>query len=445
MPEFDRNKSPQHNQEPNRSVSHQLHSKQNQTHSTGHSEGLVQLQTKADRSQQVAGLVALQNKANMLTNTGSIQTKPNRTGLPDQLKSGIENLSGYTMDDVKVHYNSAKPAQLNAHAYAQGTNIHLASGQEKHLPHEAWHVVQQKQGRVRPTMQFKVSGIAINDEKGLEHEADLMGARALQMKALVRDESKVKHSNSFNPFPLAQLVKTEAGVKDELRDGGILNNFAVAFISRHIGLGVNDNVKAARIHAARADPPVTNTVFADARALKTALRNGAWVSRDGHWEVTTVANVALQSTTKQNAAIGPPPAGAIHLTLTGAGDQADHFTVVSGVVTSITGATEAEVAAAVAAKGAYPTSGSSSTLRSRRRVYRQGLVNHINQVRSDAASNTLVAWVKAQFASIGTTAMHGNAAIVTEANINAVADRQKRVEIHIDKDSGNIYHMHAEI
>jgi len=52
------------------------------------------------------------------------------------------------MDDVKVHSNSDKPAQINAHAYAQGTDIHPASGQEKHFPHEAWHVVQQKQGRV---------------------------------------------------------------------------------------------------------------------------------------------------------------------------------------------------------------------------------------------------------------------------------------------------------
>ena len=45
------------------------------------------------------------------------------------------------MDDVNVHYNSNKPAQLQAHAYAQGTDIHLGPGQEKHLPHEAWHVV----------------------------------------------------------------------------------------------------------------------------------------------------------------------------------------------------------------------------------------------------------------------------------------------------------------
>ena len=102
----------------------------------------------------------------------------NNTGMPYQLKSGIESLSGYAMDDVKVHYNSAKPAQMQAHAYAQGTDIHIAPGQEQHLPHEAWHVVQQKQGRVKATTQLK--GEAINDDPGLEHEADVMGAKALQ-------------------------------------------------------------------------------------------------------------------------------------------------------------------------------------------------------------------------------------------------------------------------
>lgn len=104
----------------------------------------------------------------------------NNTGMPDQLKTGIESLSGYAMDDVKVHYNSAKPAQMQAHAYAQGTDIHIAPGQEQHLPHEAWHVVQQKQGRVKATTQLK--GEAINDDPGLEHEADVMGAKALQPK-----------------------------------------------------------------------------------------------------------------------------------------------------------------------------------------------------------------------------------------------------------------------
>ena len=65
-----------------------------------------------------------------------IQKKENKTGLPDNLKTGIENLSGMSLDDVKVHRNSAKPAALQAHAYAQGTDIHLGPGQEKHLPNE---------------------------------------------------------------------------------------------------------------------------------------------------------------------------------------------------------------------------------------------------------------------------------------------------------------------
>src|SRR4030095_2761626 len=105
----------------------------------------------------------------------SIQKKENKTGLPDNLKSGIENLSGISMDDVQVHYNSNQPAQLNAQAFAQGTAIHIGPGKEKHLPHEAWHVVQQKQGRVKPTMQMK--GVAIHDNSALEREADPMGSK----------------------------------------------------------------------------------------------------------------------------------------------------------------------------------------------------------------------------------------------------------------------------
>jgi hypothetical protein len=112
-----------------------------------------------------------------------VQKKENQTGLPDNLKSGIESLSGIGMDDVKVHFNSSKPAQLNALAFAQGSDIHLGGGQEKHLPHEAWHVVQQKQGRVQPTMQMK-GGTPVNDDVSLETEADVMGARALQQPAV---------------------------------------------------------------------------------------------------------------------------------------------------------------------------------------------------------------------------------------------------------------------
>jgi len=105
--------------------------------------------------------------------------RASRSNLPAQLKHGIESLSGVSMDDVRVHYDSPQPAQVGAHAFAQGTDIHIAPGQKQHLPHEAWHVVQQAQGQVRPTGRTP-GGVAINDDKALEDEADRMGRRALE-------------------------------------------------------------------------------------------------------------------------------------------------------------------------------------------------------------------------------------------------------------------------
>ncbi|HEY6896804.1 MAG TPA: DUF4157 domain-containing protein [Rhodocyclaceae bacterium] len=131
--------------------------------------------------------------------------RPNRTGLPDGLKSGVEGLSGISMDDVRVHYNSAQPAQIGALAYAQGTDIHVAPGQERHLPHEAWHVVQQAEGRVRPTMQMK-DGLPVNDDGGLEHEADVMGAKAMQASSCSAEAPA-----SVNASPVVQRLIVNAG------------------------------------------------------------------------------------------------------------------------------------------------------------------------------------------------------------------------------------------
>lgn len=142
-------------------------------------------------------------------NSDSEDSKPNNTGLPTQLKSGIENLSGFSLDDVKVHRNSDKPAQLQAHAYAQGTDIHLGPGQEKHLPHEAWHVVQQKQGRVKATTQMKGKGV--NDDSGLEKEADVMGAKAMQHLANSAKQLQKGHKKS-------NTVQRYAAKKDNLSE-----------------------------------------------------------------------------------------------------------------------------------------------------------------------------------------------------------------------------------
>nr|WP_294860582.1 DUF4157 domain-containing protein [uncultured Fluviicola sp.] len=156
-------------------------------------KGTAQLQS-ADEEEPVQGKFETAQLASE-EDEEPAQRQENKTGLPDNLKSGVENLSGHSLDDVKVHYNSSQPASLQAHAYAQGTDIHVAPGQEKHLPHEAWHVVQQKQGRVKPTRQLK-GKTNINDDQGLEKEADVMGAKAMQLQAINQTELKTTHSNS---------------------------------------------------------------------------------------------------------------------------------------------------------------------------------------------------------------------------------------------------------
>lgn len=111
------------------------------------------------------------------------------------------------MEDVRVHRNSPEPAKVAAFAYARGGDIHIGPGQEKHLPHEAWHVVQQKQGRVPPTT--RPSGLPVNEDQALEAEADRMSAvlgasaTAGKMPALSDIASKPARSSA----PPIQLQK----------------------------------------------------------------------------------------------------------------------------------------------------------------------------------------------------------------------------------------------
>lgn len=92
------------------------------------------------------------------------------TGIPAALKSRVETRSGISLDNVKVHYNSPKPALVQAYAYTQGNQVYLGPGQERHLSHELGHVVQQATGRVRAT--GSVAGQPLNDDPGLERDAD---------------------------------------------------------------------------------------------------------------------------------------------------------------------------------------------------------------------------------------------------------------------------------
>ena len=133
---------------------------------------------------------------------------PNRAGLPDRLKAGVEALSGLAMDDVRVHRNSTEPVKLGALAFTKGSDIHLGPDQEEHLPHEAWHVVQQKQGRVKATAQLK--GVAINEDATLEAEADRMGGTS------ARDQTSAAGSMPRAAPARSTVIqgKIRAGIED---------------------------------------------------------------------------------------------------------------------------------------------------------------------------------------------------------------------------------------
>lgn len=123
----------------------------------------------------------------------------NRTGIPNNLKTGIEYISNLSMDDVNVNYNSNKPLELGAAAYTQGTEIFIAPGHDDFLSHEVWHVVQQKQGRVTATSKYL--GGEINEDVGLEKEAEIMGQLSLDAGKSVSLDScqcSAKYQNKSN-------------------------------------------------------------------------------------------------------------------------------------------------------------------------------------------------------------------------------------------------------
>lgn len=104
--------------------------------------------------------------------------------LPEAVKGKMESAIGSDFSNVNIHANSGKAVEAGALAYTQGADIHFAPGQynpssrsgQELLAHELTHVQQQSEGRVKSTGQ--VAGMALNDDKSLEKEADDVAAKA---------------------------------------------------------------------------------------------------------------------------------------------------------------------------------------------------------------------------------------------------------------------------
>ena len=97
--------------------------------------------------------------------------------------------------------------------------IYIAPGQDEHLPHEGWHAVQQRQGRVPPTLQMK-SGLAINEDDKLEKEADIMGGKAEKESSngeIQIEENPRVVSNSINNNIIQKAANKKTQEKRKIR------------------------------------------------------------------------------------------------------------------------------------------------------------------------------------------------------------------------------------
>jgi hypothetical protein len=116
--------------------------------------------------------------------------------LPQGLQANMESSFGQDFSGVDVHRNSQQAQHLNALAYTQGESIHFAQGEfnphsEKGrnlIGHEFSHIVQQRSGVVQPTAVLG-NGLALNDDQGLESEADRLGKKAVQGVAMEKYQS----------------------------------------------------------------------------------------------------------------------------------------------------------------------------------------------------------------------------------------------------------------
>lgn len=134
-----------------------------------------------------------------------------------------------SLDDIMTGIKVENLAQSNAEDYRIETDINLTSKQEKHLPHEAWQVVQKKQGRAKPTIHIK-DNFTVCDNKELT-----------KIKILAYSDSKYLKEIGFYDVYSSSHSKTQNEVGTDyfsivlVFDGtGIINQEPVEFQIRKL-------------------------------------------------------------------------------------------------------------------------------------------------------------------------------------------------------------------
>src|SRR5690606_10545259 len=117
--------------------------------------------------------------------------------LPENIQNNLAFSFGQDFSNVGIQLNDPKASRINALAFTQGEQIHFAPGQfnpetesgKNLIGHEFAHIVQQRSGKVNQT-RILGKGMAINESKILEKEADQMGRKAVRGEILSDYQSR---------------------------------------------------------------------------------------------------------------------------------------------------------------------------------------------------------------------------------------------------------------
>jgi hypothetical protein len=143
------------------------------THSRRGQEDLREDAPEAPRTRPADAVLALQGTAGNQATQRALA-----------VARGVERATGVDLSGVRLHPDAAEAGEVGAHAYARGADVYFAPGRFdtgsraglELIGHELAHVAQQRQGRVAATSQAK--GLPVNDDDGLEREADASGVAA---------------------------------------------------------------------------------------------------------------------------------------------------------------------------------------------------------------------------------------------------------------------------
>lgn len=161
--------------------------------------------TRENKSQSVANEVARKQSGEKST-FQFVDNRPEAIAQRELQEMADSSPQAMSMQAVQQMADNSTQSQKQALAYTWDTDIHVEPGQEKHLPHDAWHVVQQSQGRMKPTIQAK--GTSVNDDASLEDEADVIGHKALQITSVLSSANTgIGSSNESIQFISISAIK----------------------------------------------------------------------------------------------------------------------------------------------------------------------------------------------------------------------------------------------